>query len=89
VRIEEEILRKKRCHPKAIIVDGEPEWEVESILDKQVRRAGRGWSTKYLVRWKGWGPEHDSWELLRNLHNAKELVEEYEAKLRPANHPPY
>jgi hypothetical protein len=26
---------------------------------------------------------------VRNLYNAKELVEEYEAKLRLANYPPY
>ena len=37
--------------------DGEEEWPVERILDK--RRRGRGW--QYLVRWSGYGPEHDEW----------------------------
>lgn len=38
-------------------VDGEEEWPVEKLLDKQ--RHGRGW--RYLVRWKGYGPDTDSW----------------------------
>ena len=38
--------------------DGIEEWSVEKILDS--KRAGRG--MRYLVRWAGYGVEHDSWE---------------------------
>ncbi|KAJ3480303.1 hypothetical protein NLI96_g8442 [Meripilus lineatus] len=49
-----------RSHPKPgpiITENGEEEWEVECILDR--RRRGAGY--QYLVRWKGWGPDADSW----------------------------
>ena len=33
---------------------------------------------KYLVRWKGFTAESDTWEGRENLENAKEAVEEFE-----------
>jgi len=35
---------------------------------------------KFLVRWKGYMAEEDTWENRENLENAKELVEEFERK---------
>lgn len=37
--------------------DGDEEYFVERILDAQ--RRGRGY--QYLVRWRGYGQEHDKW----------------------------
>ena len=37
---------------------------------------------KFLVRWKGYTAEEDTWENKENLENAKELVEEFEKKYR-------
>ena len=37
--------------------DGVQEWYVDKILDRQ--RRGRGY--RYLVCWRGYGPEHDEW----------------------------
>ncbi len=46
--------------------DGEVEWLVESIVDERKRGRGR----QYLVRFAGYGPDHDQWiartELLHN-----------------------
>jgi hypothetical protein len=58
-------------------VAGEEEYEVDSILAH--RGSGRG--RAFLVRWKGYGPEHDTWEPLRNLANTKQLLAEYYAKI--------
>jgi len=33
---------------------------------------------KFLVRWKGYMAEEDTWENRENLENVKELVEEFE-----------
>jgi hypothetical protein len=33
--------------------------------------------THYLVRWKGWPPEHDTWEPVRNLTGAARAIQAY------------
>ena len=47
---------------------------MEKILNK---RAVRG-KEKFLVRWKGYTAEEDTWENRENLGNVKELVEDFE-----------
>ena len=47
-----------------IDVQGEEEFEVEQLLDSR-RRRGR---IQYLVRWKGYGSQDDSWEDVRDVH---------------------
>jgi Chromo (CHRromatin Organisation MOdifier) domain len=48
--------------PLPVIMDGE-EYVVERILRHRVRPRGRGRAvTEYLVSWKGYGPEYDTWE---------------------------
>jgi len=51
---------------------------VEQILNK---RKVRG-KDKYLVRWKGFTAESDTWEERENLENAKEAIEEFEKEYR-------
>ena len=58
------------------IIEGEPEWEVEQIL--QTRLYGRGKKRQYLVRWKGYSPLHDSWVNESDM-NAPELIQEFHA----------
>lgn len=41
-----------------VTADGILELEVDRILDE--RKVGRG--RRYLIRWKGYGPDFDSWE---------------------------
>ena len=47
---------------------------MERILNKRIV-----WGKeKFLVRWKGYMVEEDTWKSRENLENAKELVEEFE-----------
>jgi len=69
-----QVERQKKIPPKLVIIEGEEEFEVEKILNKRVVQG----KEKFLVRWKGYMAEGDTWESRENLGNAKELVEEFE-----------
>jgi len=68
--------RKEQLAP--VTIEGEEKWEVEQILNK---RKVRG-KDKYLVRWKGFTAESDTWEGRENLENVKEAIEEFEKEYR-------
>jgi len=51
---------------------------VEKILNKRIVQG----KEKFLVRWKGYTVEEDTWESRENLGNVKELVEEFEKEYR-------
>ena len=58
------------------IIEGEPEWEVEQVL--QSRHFGRTKKKQYLVHWKGYLPSHDSWVNKSDM-NAADLVTDFYA----------
>ena len=47
-----------------------------------MNRRERKEKPKYLVRWKGYIAEEDTWEGLENLKNVIDLVEEFEKEIR-------
>ncbi len=56
-------------------------FEVRKITGKRVlEKAGKG-ILQYKVRWRGFGPEADTWEPLDNLATALDLVSDHEVKL--------
>jgi len=67
--------------PKLVIIEGEEEWEVEKILNK---RKVQG-KDKYLVRWKGFIVEGNTWESKEKLENVQELVKEFEKEYSKNN----
>ena len=74
VKYREQVEEQKKILPPPVEVAGEKEYEVEKILDRQERRG----KTKYLVKWKGYMVEENTWEGLKNLKNAMEKIEEFE-----------
>src|SRR5882757_8983343 len=54
-------------------MEGYPEYEVEGILS--ARKRGRG--IQYLVKWKDYGNEENTWEPRRHLDHATELIQEF------------
>jgi hypothetical protein len=59
-----------------VIVNEQEEWEVEKILNSRLMRN----KLQYLIRWKGVGPEEDSWEPAENVEHAEEEVESFHAR---------
>jgi len=74
VRYKEQVKGQKKEEGKPVEVEGIEEWEVEKILNKKKTRG----ITKYLVRWKGFTAEGNTWERKENLKNAEELIKEFE-----------
>ena len=77
VQYREQVGGQKKEEEKPIKIEGVKEWEVEKILNKRkIRRVD-----KYLVRWKRFTAEYDSWEKEEDLENARELVNKFEGGL--------
>jgi len=73
-----QVERQRKILPKPVIIKGEEEFEVEKILNKRIIRG----KEKFLVRWKGYTVEEDTWENRENLENVKELIKEFEREYR-------
>ncbi|KAK4687303.1 hypothetical protein P7C73_g2814, partial [Tremellales sp. Uapishka_1] len=62
--------------------EGGEEYEIEAILDHSLENG----KYTYLVAWKNYGPEHNSWEPDEHLH-APEIVNKYMSKIKAAAPP--
>ena len=62
--------------PPPIDIEGEPEYEVEEIHDSQQWRG----NLQYLVHWKNYTREEDTWEPASHLSNSPKLVNEFHRK---------
>ena len=65
---------QRKEQPLPVIIEGEEEWKVERILNKQWIKG----KDKYLVWWKGFTAESNTWEGRENLENTKKAIEEFE-----------
>lgn len=74
--------RPQPDEPDSVFVEGDTDdfesFEVERVINKRIINKGRGVSTQYLVRWKGYGPQYDQWISIKQLDDATDLVNEYE-----------
>jgi hypothetical protein len=63
--------------PPTVVVDGEQEFVVQSILAHRLVKRGRSVKTQFLIRWQGYAPEHDTWEPESNLTNCPDIIKAY------------
>ena len=68
--------------PPPEVVEGEEEYEVEAIVDHK-REKGTWW---YLVKWKGYGPESNTWEPRHNITHAEKILKAYSSKILKKAH---
>ena len=71
---KEQVKGQKKEEEKPVEVKGVKEWEVEKISNKKKIRGVE----KYLIWWKGFMAEGNTWERRENLKNTEELIEEFE-----------
>ena len=77
--------RKNEVHgwnfpaPPPDLIDGEEEYEIEKII----RHHGPPSSHSFLIRWKGYSAEEDSWVPEQDLKHAKSALTSYK-KLHPS-----
>jgi len=73
-RYKDQVEGQKKERPAPVIIKGEEEYKVEKILNKKNFRG----KDQYLVWWKGYMAEEDTWEPRENLGNVEDLVKEFE-----------
>ena len=59
--------------PEAVEVEGSSEYEVEEVLDSQLKRG----KLEYLVKWSGYTDDHNTWEPESNLNNSNEAINNF------------
>jgi hypothetical protein len=72
--------------PVPVLIEGEPEYEVERILNHRNRKfSNKSKHTKreYLVKWSGYGHEYNSWQAQADCGNSEDLIQQYLASLKP------
>jgi len=74
---KEQVKGQKKEEEKLVEVERVEKWEVEKILNKKKIRGVE----KYLVYWKRFTVEHDTWERREDLENAKEVLKEFKERI--------
>jgi len=77
VQYREQGKGQKKEEGKPVEVEGIKEWKVEKILNKKKIRG----IEKYLVQWKEFTVEGDTWERKESLKNTGEALEEFEGRM--------
>ena len=72
-----QVKSQKKEEEKPVEVEGIEEWEVEKILNKRKIRGVE----RYLVWWKGFIVEHNTWKKKEDLEDAREVLEKFEKRM--------
>ena len=59
--------------PESVKVEGQPEYEVEEVLDSRLKKG----KLEYLVKWSGYTDKYNTWEPVSNLENSKKAIADF------------
>lgn len=62
----------KPLPPPPQVIDGEPWYEIETILAHRERKVGRRKVREFLIKWRGYDESHNSWEPESNVTEVAE-----------------
>src|SRR6266511_3656480 len=65
--------RRQTPPPPPELVEGEEEYFIKEVLNSRLFHQ----KIQYLVKWEGYGVEHNTWEYLDHLNNAPDKVAEF------------
>lgn len=74
--------KRRGRKPAAAAVKADQDWEVEEIVDAGVI-GPNGKPKTYLVKWKGYSADENTWEPRKNLAGCPELLKAFDAKNQP------
>jgi len=77
VRYREQIEGQKKEEGEPVEIERVEEWKVERILNKRKIRG----VVKYLVQWKGFTAESNTWEKRKDLENTREALKEFKGRM--------
>jgi hypothetical protein len=81
-KVREDEARPILREPGPLEIEGEEEYEVEEIVDSE-RRPDEWY---YRIKWKGYGPESNTWEPKSNLEHSEDILRKYHQKLLKKAH---
>jgi len=76
-----QVEKQKVTRLAPVVIEEEEEYKVEKILNKRKIRG----KDKFLVCWKGYMVEANTWKDKGNLKNTEKLVEEFKREYREKN----
>ena len=59
------------------------DYEVEKVLDSRPDEKSLTGEKQYLVKWKGYGDDENTWEPARNLNHAADAIADFESRTQP------
>ena len=76
VSLLEQYRSDGRCQPPppTLFLDGDEQYDIDSVL--AVRQSSKR-RREFLVKWLGYGPEHNTWEPESNLTNCSEVLQAF------------
>ncbi|KEP45030.1 putative Transposon Tf2-1 polyprotein, partial [Rhizoctonia solani 123E] len=81
-KVKEDPKTPFKERPPPVTIEGEEEYEVEAIVDHK----REGDQMFYKIKWKGYGPESNTWEPKENLENAENFLKKYHSMLLKKAH---